>query len=269
LREFNVTVRKIVDQNADVLRELEESTRTSVERVSAEYSKLKATLQTLFDEGLISRDQFNERLQGGITDVLGLEEIDLNEIRAKYITLKRETSELGEFMKGVWQGVGNSIRSTISDAIYEWRLSWKSLLDIARRALADISSAIITSGIQKVLKQAFAASSSSSSASPYLAAFSSIFGLAGGGRFDGLRKVGEDGPELVSGSGRVMNSRQMAFNAGGGAKINYAPTFNLVVQSSGDKDSEARMAAYVETRIAQSQTEFSRVLGRSGIEVRG
>jgi hypothetical protein len=267
LEEFNVTVRKIVEGNDDLMRELEESTRTGTQRAAAEYTKLKETLQFLNDQQLITSREQSTRLGAALDELLP--EFDLNEIRAKYIVLKRETSELGEFMKGVWQGVGNSIRSTISDAIYEWRLSWRSLLDIARRALADISSAIITSGIQKALKQAFAASSSSSSASPYLAAFSSIFGLAGGGRFDGLRKVGEDGPELVSGSGRVMNSRQMAFNAGGGAKINYAPTFNLVVQSSGDKDSEARMAAYVETRIAQSQTEFSRVLGRSGIEVRG
>src|SRR5262249_34992596 len=62
IEEVNVTVRKIVDQNADALRDLEEETRTSTERVSAEYSRLKAALQTLLDEGEITKDQFNERI---------------------------------------------------------------------------------------------------------------------------------------------------------------------------------------------------------------
>lgn len=267
IEEFNVTVRKIVEDNNDLMRELEESTRTGTQRAAAEYTKLKETLQFLNDQQLITSREQKDRLGAALDELLP--EFDLNEIRAKYITLKRETTELGEFMKGVWRSVGRSIQSTLSDAIYDWKISWKSLLDIVRRALADIVSAIITGGIKKALAGQLA-SSSGSSASPYLAAAASIFGLAGGGRFDGLRMVGEDGPELVSGSGRVMNSRQMAFaGAGAGAKINYAPTFNLVVQSSGDDDAEARMAAFVETRIAQSQQEFARVLGRSGIEVRG
>jgi hypothetical protein len=268
IEEFNVTVRKIVEGNDDLMRELEESTRTGVQKTAAEYTKLKESLQFLNDQQLITSREQKERLGAALDELLP--EFDLNEIRSKYITLKKETTELGEFMKGVWQGVGRSIQSTLSDAIYEWKLSWKSLLNIARRALSDIVSAIITSGIQKAIAgQLSSSKSSSSSESPYLAAFNQIFGLAGGGRFDGLRKVGEDGEEWVAGTGHVYNKRQMAFAAGGGAKINYAPTFNLVVQSSGDEDAEARMAAFVETRISQSQQEFARVLGRSGIEVRG
>lgn len=275
IEEVNVTVRKIVDQNADALRDLEEETRTSTERVSAAYSRLKAALQTLLDEGKITKDQFNERLQGGIKETLGLEEFDLNEIRAKYQTLKAATTELGEFMKGVWQGVGRSIQATLSDAIYEWNLSWRSLIDIARRALADIASAITTSGIQKLLKNQFSGFSSGGSdqsvlADSFFAFLGSSAGKAGGGRFFGATPVGEDGPEMVFGSGSVMNKRQMAFaGMGGGASINYAPTFNLNIESSGDKETQQRMAQFVDTRIAQSQNEFVRTLQRSGVEVKG
>jgi hypothetical protein len=274
IEEVTVTVRKIVDQNADALRDLEEETRTSTERVSAAYSRLKAALQTLLDEGKITKDQFNERLQAGITDTLGLQEIDLNEIRAKYTSLKKSTTEVGEFMKGVWRGVGNSIRQTLSDAIYEWNLSWKSLLDIVRRALADILSAIITSGIAKALKSQLSSSGGSSGSGSGWASFiagigGALFGAASGGRMDGLRWVGEDGPELAAGSGYIYNKRQMAFAGMGGASINYAPTFNLNIQSNGDKETEQRMAAFVDRRISQSQAEFARTLHRSGVEVRG
>lgn len=271
IEEVRVTVRKIVDENGDLMRELADSTKTGVERTVAEYVKLKETLQFLNDQQLITSRDRDKRLDAALDELLP--EFDLNEIRAKYITLKRETSELGEFTKGVWRGVGQSIQATLSDAIFEWRLSWRSLLDITRRALADIGSAIITSGIQKLLKQQLSGGGGGDQsllADSFFAFLGgSAAGAAGGGRISGVTRVGEEGPELLFGSGTVMNQRQMAFAGMGGAKINYAPTFNLVVQSSGDKDSERRMAEYVETRIAQSQGEFVRVLGRSGLEVKG
>jgi hypothetical protein len=273
LEEIRVTVRKLVDENGDLMRELNEQTRTAVQKQAAEYTKLKETLVFLRDQQLITSREFNERLGDALDELLP--EFDLNEIRAKYITLKRETDELGEFMKGVWQGVGQSIQATLSDAIYEWKLSWKSLVDIARRALADIASAIITSGIQKLLKQQLGAGGGSGDQSILADSFFAFLGsgttkgAAGGGRISGVTKVGEEGPELLFGNGFVMNQRQMAFAGMGGAKVNYAPTFNLVIQSNGDKESERRMAEYVETRIAQSQGEFARIMQRSGVEVRG
>jgi len=272
LEEINVTVRKIVDENGDLMREYLDQTRTTTQAAAAEYTKLKTTLQFLRDEGLITEEEFQKRLGGALDDLLP--EIDLNEIRAKYQTLKKSTTEIGEFMKGVWRGVGNSIRQTLSDAIYEWNLSWKSLLDIVRRALADILSAIITSGIAKALKSQLSTGSSSGSSSGGWASVlagigTALFGAAGGGRMDGMRWVGEDGPELAMGSGYIYNKRQMAFAGMGGANINYAPTFNLNIQTNGDRESEQRMAAFVDRRIAQSQQEFARTLNRSGVEVRG
>lgn len=273
IEEFRVTVRKIVDQNADALRDLEEETRTSTERASAEFSRLKAALQTLLDEGKITREQFNERIQAGIKDTLGVEEIDLNEIRAKYKVLKKETTELGEFMKGVWQEVGRSIQSTLSDALYEWRLSWKSLLDIARRALADITAAIITSGIKNALKDAASSSSSSGSSGSsfnWIAAFAKFFGFAaGGGRVDRPTIVGEDGSELVLPPARVMNQRQMAFSGGSGGVI-YSPSFNVsIVEREDAEKTKQEVFQAVSVMMAQDKAELVRTLQRSGYEVRG
>lgn len=265
LEEIKVTARKIVDANGDLMQELADSTKTGVEKAAGEYIKLKETLQFLNDQQLITSREQKERLGAALDELLP--EFDLNEIKAKYISLKKETTEIGEFMKGVWQGVGRSIQSTLSDAIYEWRLSWKSLLDIARRALADITSAILISGIKKAFASQLASSKSSGG---WLAAVAGLFGLASGGDFQGARIVGEDGPELVTGRGHVTNQRQMAFAGMGGSKVNYSPQFNVTLVSTGNDESD-REEIYQRVALMMSaqQEQFTRVLVRSGVEVRG
>lgn len=271
VEEVRITLHKIRDDYGDVLREIEESTRTSIERQSAEFTKLRTNLQFLLDEGKITPAIFNQRLEGGITDILGLEEIDLNEIRAKYKVLKKETSEVGEFMKGVWQEVGRSIQSTLSDALYEWRLSWKSLVDITRRALADITAAIITSGIKNALKNAASsgASGGSSGGFNWIGAIAGFFGFAaGGGRTDRPTIVGENGPEIITGTNRVMNQRQMAF--AGGGNVTYAPSFSVAIVEREDPErTKAEVYQTVSVMLAQDKAEFVRTLERSGYEVRG
>lgn len=268
IEEFRVTAQRIRDEYGDVLRELEQSTRTSVERQSAEYTKLRTTLEFLRDEKLITPEVFAKRRDTALDELLP--EFDLNEIRAKYKVVKRETTELGEFMKGVWQQVGRSIQSTLSDALYEWKLSWKGLLDIARRALADITAAIITSGIKGALKNATSGSSSGSSSAGWLKTIAGFFGYAaGGGRTDRPTIVGENGPEVVTGTNRVMNMRQMAF-AGGGGGVHFAPVNNIsIIERENSQQTKQELAQYIEVRTAQQQAEFVRVLQRSGYEVRG
>lgn len=266
IEEFHVTLQKIRDEYGGLLKDLEDETKTSVERQSAEYIKLRTNLQFLRDEGIITQETFDKRLGGALDDLLP--EIDLNEIRAKYKTLKKETTELGEFMKGVWQEVGRSIQSTISDALYEWKLSWKSLLDIARRALADITSAIITSGIKDALKSVTSGSSSSTTGS-FLKAVGSYLGFAaGGGRVDRPTIVGENGREVVLPPGKVMNQRQMAFAGAGG--VNYSPSFNVaIVERENSEKTKLEVYQTVALMLSQDKAEFVRTLQRSGYEVRG
>jgi hypothetical protein len=170
-------------------------------------------------------------------------------------------------MKGVWQQVGRSIQSSLSDALYEWKISWKSFIDIARRALADIVSAIVVSGIKKALQGQLSTSSSSSTAGGFLAGLGKLFGLAGGGRYDGARIVGENGPELVTGSGRVWNQRQLAF-AGMGGSVNFAPVTNIqIIERENADQTKREIFEAVAAQNARQQAEFVRTLQRSGVPV--
>lgn len=265
--EVRITVQKIRDTYGDALREIEESTRTSVERQSAEYIKLRTNLQFLRSERIIDQSKYEARLGAALDDLLP--EFDLNEIRAKYKVVKKETTELGEFMKGVWQEVGRSIQSTLSDAIYEWRLSWRSLLDIARRALADITAAILTSGIKGALKSVTSGGGGSGGGVNWIGAIGDFFGFAaGGGRVDRPTIVGEDGTELVLPPARVMNQRQMAF--AGGGNVTYAPSFSVaIVERENAERTKAEVYQTVAVMLAQDKAEFVRTLERSGYEVRG
>lgn len=260
-----IDIKRIADDVPAHLQRMSEATRTEVERQLDSFRELKEALVALRSEGLISDEQHSARLSEGLDELLP--EIDIEAIRNLYKPIIRETTEMGEFMKGVWQGVGQSIQQTMSDALYEWNISWKSLLDIARRALADILSAILTSGIKDALKSM--TTSGGSSAGGFIAGLAGMFGFkAGGGNFDGPQIVGENGPEIVTGRGKVINARQMAF--GGGQSINFAPvnTFNIIERDNPDK-TRREMMEYVETRTSQQQAEFVRVLNRSGVPVNG
>lgn len=265
IEEFRTTLRRIdLSPYQRLLEDMDRMTQTSTERQIAHFREVEETLKFLLSEGKISPETFSARMEEARGNLV--QEIDIESIRNLYKPIRRETTELGEFMKGVWQGVGQSIQSTLSDAIYEWRFSWRSIIDITRRALADILSAILTSGIKQGLMNLLKGDGGFFSG--FVEGISGFFGLAGGGIFDGPRIVGENGPEVVTGRGRVFNMRQLAF-AGAGASISYAPTFNLSIQSTGDEETRQRMVEYVETRIQQSQSEFVRVLNRSGVEVKG
>ena len=266
VEEVRVSVHRLSDEYGDVMREIEQSTRTAVQSASAEYIKLRTNLQFLREEGLIDQKEFENRLGGALDDILP--EIDLNDIRAKYKTLKKETTELGEAMKGVWQEVGRSIQSTISDALYEWKLSWKTLIDITRRALADIAAAILTSGIKEALKSSMSGSKSSSSGG-FIKALAGYFGFAaGGGRVDRPTVVGEEGKEIVLPPGRVMNQRQMAFAGGGG--FSFSPNITVAIIEKDDAEkTKQEVLQTVGVMLSQQQSEFVRTLQRSGYQVRG
>lgn len=267
LQEVRISVQRLSDEVPQFLRDMSESTETEVERQVRTYEELKASLQALRSEGLITPETQSARLQEGLDELLP--EFDLGEIRSLYKKVKKETTELGEFMKGVWQGVGRSIQATLSDAIYEWDFSLKSLVDITRRAMADVLSAIITSGIKDAFLKQFSGGGGGSSGTNWLSLFTGFLGFAaGGGRVDRPTIVGEDGTELVLPPARVMNKRQMAFAGGGG--VVFSPVNNFTIIEREDPEQTRReMFEYVEFRTAQQQAEFVRTLQRSGVEVKG
>lgn len=265
LEEIRVTVRKLVDENGDLMREFQEATKTATQKAAGDYIRFKETLDFLFSQGALGqgqagKDEFNKRLGAQLDDLLP--EFDLNEIRAKYITLKRDTTELGEFMKGVWQGVGRSIQSTISDAIYEWNLSWKSLINIARRALADIASAILTSGIKNLLKSQLGGSGGTN-------IFGALLAAGGGGdqseladSFFAFKKQGS-----TAGSSKYSPASKMSF---GGGNITFAPVTKVqIIERDNPERTKQEIFQAVAIENAKQQQEFVRVLQRSGMEVKG
>lgn len=268
LTEVSTTARAIADEVPQFLRQMSDATETEIERQVSAYHNLKETLVALRSEGLITRDQQEARLSEGLDNLLP--EFDLEKIRGLKKEVKVELTEIGEIMKGVWQGVGHSIQSTLSDAIYDSKLSLRSLVDVARRAFADIASALITSNISKLIGGLFSGGGTAGSVATYGGAFLGGLGFAaGGGRQRGPRIVGEDGPELDMGSGRIYNRRQLAF-AGMGGNVTYAPVTNVQIIEKDNPDQMKReIFQAVAVRNAQQQQEFIRTLQRSGVELKG
>lgn len=249
--------------------DLNELTKTTTEQQVSRYHQLIEAINELERAQSISAKTAEDRRSEALDELLP--EFDLEKIRGLKKEVKREVSEIGEIMKGIWQGVGQSIQSTLSDALYEWKLSFKSLLDITRRALADITSAIITSGISKALKAALSgASSGSSSSGGFWAGVLKAIGFAaGGGSQSGPRVVGEDGPELDMGNGRIYNQRQMAF-AGMGSTVTFSPVTNIsLIERDNPEKTKQEIFRTVAIQNSKQQAEFIRTLQRSGIEVKG
>lgn len=278
LQEVTVNVHKITTDIPDFLQQMNYDTRTQVKKTAANFIELKEQLRALVDEKIITPEEAAERRAEAL-EVL-LPEFDLNEIRAKYKPIKQVVTELDEFNKGVVRGLGNSIRENFSSAIYDAKFDLKSLVDVARRAFADILAAVITSGIKKALIAQFTSFQAANTASGasgglwggFVTGVLSLFGAsAAGGRSDKPRWVGEEGPELLTEPGQITNKRSLAAMGGmGGATITFAPSFSYVVTEREDPaKTKADMARYTETRLAQQQSEFVRTLRRSGISVRG
>lgn len=276
LEEFNVTLRRIVDDNGDLMRELDDQTKTAVQKAAGEYTKLKTTLDFLFDEGLIGKDEYNKRIGAALDELLP--EFDLNEIKSKYETIKKGTDELTEFVKGAWQSAGASVRGVFADMFYEWKFSLSGMVDVARRAVSEILAAFVTSGLKKaglaLLGSLFGDPTASAAASSGDNAwFNSLFGgNAGGGMVTGGRPrwVGEEGKRelfVPGSSGRIYNQRQLAGMGGG---IVYAPKVEvqLLPTTDAEKDKE-EIYGTIGIMMSKQQEEFTRLLAKSGVEVRG
>jgi hypothetical protein len=283
--EFTVALKKIeLTPYEQLMEDMQELTKTSVERQVEDFNRIKVALDQLKSEGLISEDRRQLRLGEALDELLP--EIDIEEIRGNYKRVEQQSSETSEIIKGIWQGAGQSIQRTFSDAFYEGKLSMASLVDVARRAFADIAAAILTSGIKKAMVSQFggAGGSGGLAAGGGWEQWLKLIGIgtgwggfggagatgsfASGGRFRGLNVVGEDGPELVAGSGQVFNRRQLAF-AGGGAKVTYAPVTTLqVIEREDPRQMRAELLSEVAAMSAQQQQEFMRQLERNGVMVR-
>lgn len=188
---------------------------------------------------------------------------------------KKVTEDLTFDIKKAWQNAGEGIQSTLSDAFYNASFSLKDFANIFRRALADIAASIVSSGIKNLLIKQIGASGGSSGDGSWGTLLNGFFtGLfsAGGGKTDKPTMVGENGPEIVTPDGggmRTYNARQLAFAAGGGSGVNFAPQYNMNVSGvQNDQEVLRQMQQFVLKTNADSQREMMRLLNRNGYSVR-
>lgn len=169
------------------------------------------------------------------------------------------TKQVKEFTDTLKEGLENAARSG--------ETSGRAIL---RSLLAAFESKLIFNAIDNIAKYLQSALSQSSAGGGGKSFFGSLvsgaigafFGhAAGGGRTYGPTIVGEDGPELVMGTGQIYNRRQLAFmggGTGGGVTITNNNTFNV----DGTASPEAT-ARYIETRLAQNNRKQAEAWGRT------
>jgi hypothetical protein len=252
----------------DLLDKMNESTKTSAETQITAFYELEETLRLLRKEGVITQKQYNDRIGEAIDESL---KIDLDPIRGMYKDVRVQTTELGEFMKGVWRSTGESIRQTFADAIYSGKLSLRSLVDVARRTVADILSAFLTSGLKNVFLNMFKGGGGGGGGTGFLGSLAAAFGFsAGGGKSTRPRWVGEEGRELVipgQGGMSVYNKRQLAGMGGGSVVYQPQNTFNLIEREDPDQ-TKREVLEIMSIQNSKQMAEFQRALSRSGVEVR-
>lgn len=276
--EVEITLRKKVkDSNQAYFEDLDEATRTSTERSLARFDDIKVALDDLLLNKKISPKVFNERL-GEAQDEL-LPEIDIQKIRDMYKKVESQATETAGIIKGAFEQAGANIQANLSDAIQSGKLSFKSLVDVARKAVADILSAIIVSGIKKAITAQLSASSSGGSASSgaTAGAAASIIGAFVGARASGGDAsspfiAGEEGPELIDprGSGvKVFNKRQLQFaGASRGANV-FAPQTNIqIIERDNPERTKQEIFSAVALQNARNEERFMTRLAKNGVLVR-
>jgi tape measure domain-containing protein len=99
---------------------------------------------------------------------------DAPEVAERAMAALEEQSEQSAFVfQEQWDNAFENFQSYLSDALMNWQWSWDSMLDIAKRALADIVSAFVTSGLRELVGSIFADEKAFS--------ISGIFDSGGGG----------------------------------------------------------------------------------------
>ncbi len=264
LEEVNVTVKRIVDRNADILQQLVDQTKTAAEKTAGEYTKLKETLDFLRDNQLITGSDYNKRNKAALDELLP--EFDLNEIKAKYITLKKATDEFAEFTKGAFQAAGASVQGFLADIFYQGRGTFRDLVNIARRAAADIAAAFATAGVKKGLVGLGGLLFGGGGGGTGLEAFLDVFSVPK--YASGTDYVPQDGLAYLHKGEKVVPSNKNSQLSG--AKINFSPqvTFQLVPTRDPREDKE-EIYTTVATMFSQWQTDFIGQLQKAGVDVRG
>jgi hypothetical protein len=269
VNEVRVSLQRLTDDVPAFLQDMNSATKTEVETAVTHFAQMKAQINALLNEGIIDKDTAAKRREEALDNLLP--EFDLDDIRKLYKPVERATDSTADYIRGVWQGVGQSIQSSLADAVYGAKISMRSLVDIVKRAIAEIIAAKIISGIGKIILGSGKGGGGGGSGGGLAEFFAGLFGSkAGGGRTGNLELVGEEGPELLARPGsRVYNSRQLAFAmSGNGGGVTFSPSYNVSIVADDSDKREARMLEFFQATRKRDQEEFVRRMARNGYTLR-
>jgi len=240
---------------------------TGTERAVQRVIEIRAAMEIEFEKGISSAKQYNERLMEVLENAGGLEEV-IPKSKKIIEQAQAPINEMAAMQERAAQSVQDAFVSAFSNIDQGLGGMVKGFLKafaqiLAQAAALDLAKAL---NIGKIFGGSGAGGGGSSTGSFVGSLIKGFFGRAGGGLVSGAAVVGEDGPELLlsGGTSMVMNKRQLAFNSGGGGMA-YSPTTNIIVQGDVNRESEARLLAYIEITRSKDQREMMRVLERNGM----
>lgn len=249
ITEATVSVRKNeLTGVTKLLQQFDEDTRHSLEKINDEYRDTMSKLQELLNAGKISAQEFEDRAAAAEIKRLDQALIDPVKITQSKVVVQQVLSEqqraVDKFVDTLSTGLDNLARSG--------ELTGRSILKYLLSAFQAQVLKDAIAGLSSYLKTALGGTggSSSSAFGSFLSGIFGAFGHAAGGGRGGVRWVGEDGPELDTGGGNIMNRRQLQFAMGGGGG-GVAVTNNNVFNVSGTDP--ATTAQYIEARLQAQQ----------------
>lgn len=263
-RDINPQIQSAFDRSSEFLgkmTEAREATMTTAQRAAAEWAKFNEQIK----EAGISAEDAAARTKEKLDEML--QEIDTNDL--KRLRLAEPLTEAEKQVKRFT----DAFKDGLENAAERGKFSVKELVRfiIAQLVKQELFKAI--DNIGAALNAALSAKGSGGGGgggfwAGLVNAGASFFGFrAGGGNFSGLTMVGENGPELVGGAGKVWNQQQLkAAGMGGGGTFNYAPVSPITINGAGGDANQT--ALLVEGRIKQNNTkqmqEIQRMLERNG-----
>lgn len=227
------------------------------------FEPVKAELDRMVEAGRISAEQagkvINEALDEQLKEV---------KVTARKIGEAGPVNEVGQAIVGF----KNLVTGAFEDMVNTGKLSMREL---TRYIIAELTKKAIASAIQSIgdafsnMLSGVTGKGKGGFFGTLLSGIGKVFGFAaGGGDIRGATVVGEEGPEVVIGKGRVYNKRQLAA-LGGGQSLVFSPTNYMTVQTTGDpREAQAAFAMMLDQRDRNMMRSINALMRDNGVRLR-
>lgn len=258
VQEVTITAQKIETAPMEkFFDDLNNATKTSSEQAIEAYNEQKEALNTLYEEGRISLDTYNDRLSEALDDLLP--EV---EVTAKKITDvgKKSVESFGEqFKDATFSALSDGIFTAMTDGA---KKGWKGFLEAGLDTINRLVAAALAKKLAEGLFGGPTAGGASTGGGGQWGWVSAIAGLFGGGRAYGgdvsggtMYRVNEREGEFFrpNVSGKVIPLSRMTDQGGGGVRVQQ--TINVQGMPS------QRTAAQMQIEAARRQRISTARLG--------